>query len=413
MLLGDSDALIVRSATKVTAEVIELAPTLKVVGRAGVGVDNVDVEAATRRGIVVANAPESNVVSAAEHTVGLLVALARNIPQAHAALRRVGGSARSRAVSSSPTRRSACSASAASAGRSRAGARTADEGARPTTRSSPKTGSASSASRPHRSTRCSQRADFLTLHLPLNAETRGAINAAEIAKMRDGVRIVNAARGDLIDEDALIARARVGQGRRRGARRLRRGAVLGAAAPGAERRPDAAPRGLDRGGAGPRGSDRRRAGRRGAAGRARDERRQHPDGRRRGSGGARAVHPARRQARAARDGARGRRRARGSLVEARAISPSYDTRLLTVAALNGAFEGRTRPAGQLRERAADRRRARRRGGRRQAPLVARLPEPRRGRRPTARRSRAPRSAARTASGSSRRSATSSRSSWRR
>ena len=69
-----------------TAEVIEHATNLKVVGRAGVGVDNVDVEAATRRGIVVANAPESNVVSAAEHTIGLLVALARNIPQAHAAL---------------------------------------------------------------------------------------------------------------------------------------------------------------------------------------------------------------------------------------------------------------------------------------------------------------------------------------
>src|SRR5881398_1809951 len=85
-ILGDYDALIVRSATKVTADVIASGTRLKVIGRAGVGVDNVDVDAATRRGIVVANAPESNVVSAAEHTVGLLVALARNIPQAHAAL---------------------------------------------------------------------------------------------------------------------------------------------------------------------------------------------------------------------------------------------------------------------------------------------------------------------------------------
>jgi D-3-phosphoglycerate dehydrogenase / 2-oxoglutarate reductase len=84
--LADADALIVRSATKVTADVLASAPRLRVVGRAGVGVDNVDVEAATRRGIVVANAPDSNVVSAAEHTLGLLVALARNIPQAHAAL---------------------------------------------------------------------------------------------------------------------------------------------------------------------------------------------------------------------------------------------------------------------------------------------------------------------------------------
>src|ERR671922_122559 len=85
--IGGYDAVVVRSATKLTAEVLEHAERLRVIGRAGVGVDNVDVEAATRRGIVVANAPESNVVSAAEHTIGLLVALARNIPQAHAALK--------------------------------------------------------------------------------------------------------------------------------------------------------------------------------------------------------------------------------------------------------------------------------------------------------------------------------------
>ena len=86
-IIGGYDAIVVRSATKVTADLIERAERLKVIGRAGVGVDNVDVDAATRRGIIVANAPESTVVSAAEHTVGLLVALARNIPQAHAALK--------------------------------------------------------------------------------------------------------------------------------------------------------------------------------------------------------------------------------------------------------------------------------------------------------------------------------------
>ena len=85
-IIGRYDAIIIRSATKLTADLIAAATNLKVIGRAGVGVDNVDVDAATRRGIVVANAPESNIVSAAEHTVGLLVALARNIPQAHAAL---------------------------------------------------------------------------------------------------------------------------------------------------------------------------------------------------------------------------------------------------------------------------------------------------------------------------------------
>ena len=85
--IGEYDAIVIRSGTQLTAELIERAERLKVIGRAGVGVDNVDVEAATRRGIVVANAPESTVVSAAEHSIGLLVALARHIPQAHAALK--------------------------------------------------------------------------------------------------------------------------------------------------------------------------------------------------------------------------------------------------------------------------------------------------------------------------------------
>mgnify|MGYP003347957299 CR=1 FL=1 len=85
-IIGNYEAIVIRSATKMTADLIEAGTRLKVIGRAGVGVDNVDVPAATKRGIVVANAPESNIVSAAAHTVGLLLALARNIPQAHAAL---------------------------------------------------------------------------------------------------------------------------------------------------------------------------------------------------------------------------------------------------------------------------------------------------------------------------------------
>ena len=81
------DALVVRSATRVTADVIERAERLQVIGRAGVGIDNVDVQAATKRGILVVNAPQSTVVSAAEHTIGLLLALARSIPQAHDSLK--------------------------------------------------------------------------------------------------------------------------------------------------------------------------------------------------------------------------------------------------------------------------------------------------------------------------------------
>src|SRR5436189_3011843 len=84
--ITDYDAIVIRSATRLTAELIDRAERLKVIGRAGVGVDNIDVDAANRRGVVVANTPDSTVVSAAEHTVGLLVALSRNIPQAHAAL---------------------------------------------------------------------------------------------------------------------------------------------------------------------------------------------------------------------------------------------------------------------------------------------------------------------------------------
>ena len=84
--IADYDGILIRSATRLTADLIERAERLKVIGRAGIGVDNVDVDAATKRGVVVANAPQSNVVAAAEHTVALMLALARNVPQAHAAL---------------------------------------------------------------------------------------------------------------------------------------------------------------------------------------------------------------------------------------------------------------------------------------------------------------------------------------
>ena len=84
--IAEFDGIIVRSATQVTAELIERGGNLKVVGRAGTGVDNVDIDAATKRGILVVNAPESNSVAAAEHTVALMLALCRNIPQAHGAL---------------------------------------------------------------------------------------------------------------------------------------------------------------------------------------------------------------------------------------------------------------------------------------------------------------------------------------
>jgi D-3-phosphoglycerate dehydrogenase / 2-oxoglutarate reductase len=204
-VIAGYDAIVIRSATKLTAELIARGERLRVIGRAGVGVDNVDVDAATRRGIVVANAPESNVVSAAEHTIGLLLALARNIPQAHAALvdgrwersrwggveladktlgvlgfGRIGRQVARRAlglqmkvVAYDPF---------VSAERFR------ELGVEAATFAE-----------------VLERAEFLTLHLPLTDDTRRAIDGDTIAHMRDGVRIVNAARGELIDDDALVA----------------------------------------------------------------------------------------------------------------------------------------------------------------------------------------------------------------
>ena len=84
--IPDYDALVIRSGTKVTADVINAAKRLKVIGRAGVGIDNVDVEAATKKGIIVLNTPGGNTISAAEHTIAMMLALARNIPQANSAL---------------------------------------------------------------------------------------------------------------------------------------------------------------------------------------------------------------------------------------------------------------------------------------------------------------------------------------
>ena len=161
--------------------------------------------------------------------------------------------------------------------------------------------------------------------------------------MKDGVRIVNAARGELVD-DRRADRRRSSRARSPAPRSTssRRSRTTGRCSQLAERRRDAAPRGVDRGGAGPRRRDRRRAGRRGARRRARHERGQHPDGRRRRPRGARPVRAARGEARAPGDGARGGRDVRRLDDRgATASSPSYDTRLLTVAALNGAFQGHT------------------------------------------------------------------------
>jgi D-3-phosphoglycerate dehydrogenase len=210
--IGDYDAIVIRSGTQLTGELIERAERLKVIGRAGVGVDNVDVDAATRRGIVVANAPESTVVSAAEHAIGLLVALARHIPQAHAALRqgRWERSAHGGIELEGKT--------LGVLGFGRIGQQVARRGiglGMQVVAYDPFV--AKDRFRELRVERVESAEDvlaaaqFLTLHLPLTDETKGFLDAKAIALMPDGARVVNAARGELVEEDALVEALRSGK----------------------------------------------------------------------------------------------------------------------------------------------------------------------------------------------------------
>jgi D-3-phosphoglycerate dehydrogenase len=202
--IGDYHGILIRSATKLTAELIERARSLRVIGRAGVGVDNVDVEAATRRGIVVANAPQSNVVTAAEHTMALLLALARNIPQAHASL------------TSGKWERSRFSGvelydkTLGILGFGRIGQLVAHRargfGMRVLAFDpfvSAERYRELGVDKAESSDELYASSDFISLHLPKTPETEGFIDAAALAKMRDGVRILNVARGGLIDDAAL------------------------------------------------------------------------------------------------------------------------------------------------------------------------------------------------------------------
>jgi D-3-phosphoglycerate dehydrogenase / 2-oxoglutarate reductase len=211
-IIGGYEAIVIRSATKLDDELIARAEKLKVIGRAGVGVDNVDVEAATRRGIVVANAPESTVVSAAEHAIGLLVALARNIPQAHAALK-AGRWERSRYGGVELGDKTLGVLGFGRIGQQVA-RRAVGLGMRVLAFDpfvSRERFRELGIERAETMESVLEAADFLTLHLPLNRETRGVIDAAALARARDGVRIVNAARGELIDEQALLDALRSGK----------------------------------------------------------------------------------------------------------------------------------------------------------------------------------------------------------
>jgi D-3-phosphoglycerate dehydrogenase len=204
--IGGYDAILIRSATKMTAELIELADNLKVIGRAGTGVDNVDIPAATRRGIIVANAPESNSVAAAEHTLALALALFRNVPQAHRSLvegrwdrskfkgaelygKTLGVIGFGRIGQLVAKRAQGFEMDVIAFDKFVSAERFRELGVEGADSVEDVLG----------------RADLITLHVPKTPETINLIDAEAVAAMKDGARLVNCARGELVDLDALLA----------------------------------------------------------------------------------------------------------------------------------------------------------------------------------------------------------------
>lgn len=201
--IPDYEGMIVRSQTKVTKEVIEAGAKLKIIGRAGVGVDNVDTEAATQRGIIVMNAPDGNTISTAEHTIAMLMSLARYIPQAHASLKAgqwdrknftgvevnnkvLGVIGMGRIGTEVAKRMQAMGMSILAYDPFLTEDRAEKLGVKLATVEEIVVNS-----------------DFITVHTPLNADTKNLLNAEAFAKMKKGVRLVNCARGGIIDENAL------------------------------------------------------------------------------------------------------------------------------------------------------------------------------------------------------------------
>ena len=220
--IGDYDGILIRSATKMTAELIARAERLRVIGRAGVGVDNVDVagrdQARDRRR---QRAAVERRHRRRAHDGAAAGARAQHPAGARLADRAASGSARSSPASSCTRRRSASSASAASASSSRSARAASACACSRSTRSSAPSATASWASRrPTSAEDIYAQADFITVHLPKTPETEGFLDAEAFAKMRDGVRILNVARGGLIDEAALKDALDSGKVARRRARRV-------------------------------------------------------------------------------------------------------------------------------------------------------------------------------------------------
>ncbi len=202
--IGDYHGILIRSATQLTAELIGRADSLRVIGRAGIGVDNVDVEAATKRGIIVANAPQSNIIAAAEHTVALMLSLARHIPQAHASLT-AGKWERSKFGGVEVYEKTLGVLGFGRIGQLVA-ARARGFGMR-VLAFDPFVSSERfrelGVDKAESSADLYRESDFITVHLPKTPETRGWLDAEAFAQMKDGVRVINCARGELVVDAAL------------------------------------------------------------------------------------------------------------------------------------------------------------------------------------------------------------------
>ncbi|HZV35907.1 MAG TPA: phosphoglycerate dehydrogenase [Verrucomicrobiae bacterium] len=210
-LVKDVEAMVVRSETKITRAVIEAAPKLRVVGRAGVGVDNVDVEAATQRGIVVMNTPSGNTISTAELTFSMLMSLARKIPQANASMK--AGEWNRKAFQGVELYNKTLGI----LGMGRIGTEVARRaivfGMRVLAYDPYLTLSRANALQVElvELDEIFARCDFITVHMPMSDETRGMINAAAFAKMKQGARVLNCARGGIINEKDLYEAVKSGK----------------------------------------------------------------------------------------------------------------------------------------------------------------------------------------------------------
>ena len=203
--LADCDALVVRSAVKVNKAVLDKAPKLRVIGRAGVGVDNVDMNAATAAGVLVMNTPGGNAVSVAEHTLGFMLSLARMIPEASASTKS-GKWEKKKFLGNELRGKTLGVVGLGNIGREVVQRAKAFE--MTIIGSDPFVSSQLAADMGVELVDLEallSRSDYISLHVGVTPETKGMINTASIAKMKDGVRIVNCARGELIDQAALIA----------------------------------------------------------------------------------------------------------------------------------------------------------------------------------------------------------------